>query len=67
MDTSLKALISTLSVLTLLALLTVPAFARSVGVIDSLPICEPVRNGMAAISVAAMAGYVGIRYRLHRG
>ncbi len=66
-DTPLKALVSTLSVLVLLALLTVPAFARGVGAIDSLPICEAVRNTMAATSFAAMAGYVGLRYRLHRG
>ncbi len=66
-ETALKALISTLSVLALLTLLTVPAFARGVGAIDSLPICEAVRNTMAASSIAAMVGYVGIRYRLLRG
>lgn len=63
----LKTLLSTLTGLGLLILLTVPAFARGIGAVDGLPICDPVRNGMAAASFAATAGYVGIRYRLSRG
>lgn len=63
----MKTLVSTLAVLALLALLTVPAFGRGIGAIDGLPICDAVRNGMAATSLAATAGYVGIRYRLGRG
>ncbi len=66
-DSVLKTFVSTLTVLTLLTLLTVPAFASGIGAIDSLPICDAVRNGMAATSFAAMAGYVGIRYRLRGG
>ncbi len=63
----MKTLVSTMTALVLLTLLTVPAFGRGIGAIDGLPICETVRNAMAAASLAAMAGYVGIRYQLRRG
>ncbi len=63
----MKTLVSSLTALALLALLTVPAFGRGIGAVDGLPICDAVRNGMAATSLVAMAGYVGFRYRLRRG
>ena len=55
-----------MAALSLLALLTAPAFSRGIGAIYALPLCDAVRDGMAVISITVMAGYVGIRYRLRR-